>query len=182
MRIVLLFASFFFVVGVKSQSTLPAGNVDYLQSANRMDNTSVHDSIAPHKWFFSTYQGLSTSVLFFKGGSASVVAMPLELQLNRRLNNNFYAFAGIGVTPSYINFNRAFINENLNKAYSDNMLSPYGFDMHPSVSLGLMYINDARTFSISGSISAERTSGYPLMPYYPANNAGKMPVNLKRDN
>jgi hypothetical protein len=180
MRIVLLFASFFFVMGVKSQSTLPASNVDYLQSANRMDHSKIHDSIAPHKWFFSTYQGLSTSVLFFKGGSASLVAMPLELQLNRRLNNNFYAFAGIGVAPSYLNVNRSFINGN--KIYPNNMLSPNAFDIHPSVSLGLMYINDAKTFSISGSISAERTSGYPLMPYYPANNAGKMPVNLRRDN
>jgi len=182
MRIVLLLASFFFVVGVKSQTTLPAGNIDYLQEQNRMNNTSNHDSIAPHKWFFSTYQGLSTSVLFFKGGSASLVAMPLELQLNRRLNNNFYAFAGVGVTPSYLNFNRSFVNGNFNKIYPGNMLGPNGFDIHPSVSLGLMYINDARTFSISGSISAERSSGYPLMPYYPANNAGKMPVNVRRNN
>jgi hypothetical protein len=179
MRIILLFVSFFFVMGVKSQSILPAGNVGYLQGQSMVNNKSNNDSIATHKWFFSTYQGLSTTVLFFKGGSASIVAMPLELQLNRRLNNNFYAFAGIGIAPSYINFNRSFINSN--KVYSGNMLSPNGFDVHPSASLGLMYINDAKTFSISGSISAER-SGYPLVPYYPANNAGKMPVNVRHDN
>ncbi len=182
MRIILLFGSFFFVMGVKSQTILPAGNADYLQEQGRTNNAINHDSIAPRKWFLSTYEGLSTGVLFFKGSSASIVAMPLELQLNRRLNNNFYAFAGIGVTPFYLNFNRSFTNSNFNKIYPGNMLSPNGFDLHPSVSLGLMYVNDAKTFSISGSISAERSSGYPLMPYYPANNAVKMPASLRRDN
>jgi hypothetical protein len=40
--------------------------------------------------------------------------------------------------------------------------------MYSSASLGLMYINDARTFSISGSISIERDN-YPVYYYNPVN-------------
>jgi hypothetical protein len=40
-----------------------------------------------------------------------------------------------------------------------------------------MYINDAKTFSISGSISAER-GVYPVMPYYPMNHAAQQPLLL----
>ena len=51
------------------------------------------------------------------------------------------------------------------------------FGLYPAASIGLMYINDARTFSISGSISAEK-SPYSILPYYPVNNETHSPVFL----
>jgi len=46
------------------------------------------------------------------------------------------------------------------------MVNPYSFGINSRVDIGLMYINDARTFSISGSIGVERAA-YPV--YYPSN-------------
>jgi hypothetical protein len=43
------------------------------------------------------------------------------------------------------------------------MANPYGFGLNSRVDIGLMYINDARTFSISGSIGVERGT-YPVYP------------------
>jgi hypothetical protein len=40
-----------------------------------------------------------------------------------------------------------------------------------------MDVNDAKTFSISGNVSAER-GYYPGMPYYPVNNVAQPPVLL----
>jgi hypothetical protein len=53
--------------------------------------------------------------------------------------------------------------------------------MYSAASLGLIYINDARTFSISGSISVER-SNYPYSgtPYNQMNiikPSAALPVN-----
>ena len=113
--------------------------------------------------------GLSTSFTFFKGGNATIVAAPLGLQLNRRLNDNLYAFANVSVAPAYINFNRSFINTDFNKANQSNPFRSNSFGMYSSASLGLMYINDNKTFSISGSLSVEKNNS-PLLPYYPINN------------
>jgi len=95
-------------------------------------------------------------------GSASFVAAPISFQLNRRLSNNLYAFAGITAAPAYFNFNRAFLTTDLNKLNARNMFyQPGNLSMYSAATMGLMYINDARTFSVSGSISVER-SNYPL--------------------
>ncbi|MGH2563931.1 MAG: hypothetical protein ACRDE5_05430, partial [Ginsengibacter sp.] len=54
----------------------------------------------------------------------------------------------------------------INKAYEYNPYKRFG--TYSSASLGLMYINDSRTFSISGSIGIERSSN-PLLPFYTGN-------------
>ena len=129
----------------------------------------------PSKWFFSGYRGLSTSVSFFKGGYASVFSAPMGLQLNRRLNNNLYAFANVTVAPSYISINPSYL-PGLNKNFTNSLFNKNSFGLYPAASLGLMYINEAKTFSISGSISAER-SMYPALPY-PTDHATQSPVFL----
>lgn len=132
----------------------------------------------PSKWFFSSYRGLSTSVSFFKGGYASVFSAPMGLQLNRRLNNNLYAFANVTVAPSYISINPSYL-AGLNKNFTNRSFNQNSFGLYPAASFGLMYMNDAKTFSISGSISAER-SMYPAVPYYPANGTKQAPVFLHK--
>ena len=96
----------------------------------------------------------------------------MGVQLNRRLNNNLYAFANASVLPAFVSLTPSLINTGINKNYMANPFMSNGFNVYPSVSLGLMYVNDARTFSISGSISAERGS-YPILPY---NQGNKTPV------
>jgi hypothetical protein len=94
----------------------------------------------------------------------------MSLQLNRRLNNNLYAFAGVSAAPAYINFNRAFLSPGIDKLNPANGFKSNGFGLYSRADLGLMYINDARTFSISGSVGVER-SGNPVLLYQQRNPA-----------
>ncbi len=151
-----------FATTLQAQTTLPGSfsNSTYGNSFTR--NKNVYDSSAPKKWFLTSYTGITAGYSFFRGGGASFVAAPIGLQLNRRLSNNLYAFAGITVAPTYFNFNRAFLTTDLNKINTRNTLyQPGNFSMYSAATMGLMYINDAKTFSVSGSISVER-SNYPL--------------------
>src|SRR3712207_1698471 len=122
-----------------------------------MSDARVNDSAFKKKWFVSKYTGLSTSFSFFKGGSASVFSVPVALQLNRRLNNNLYAFAGITAAPSYVNLRSSFLNTDFSKTGRQNSFNQAGLGLYSRAELGLQYINDDRTFSISGSIGIERS-------------------------
>jgi hypothetical protein len=116
------------------------------------------------KWYFSKYAGVSAGVGFFNGGSTTVISAPIGLQLNRQLNDNLIAFAGISAGPTFFSFNRSFSDPAFNKSYpGTNFQNAYGFGINSRIEMGLMYINDARTFSISGSIGVERGS-YPVYP------------------
>jgi hypothetical protein len=134
-------------------------------------NPMSDSNTAKKKWSLHKYAGISASYSFFNGGNASVFSAPVGLQLNRQLNNNVFAFAGISAAPSYVNFSRSFINADIKK-YNTNSLGLYS-----RFEAGLMYVNDARTFSISGSIGVERNS-FPVYPYYNGANFQKQqPVN-----
>lgn len=95
-----------------------------------------------------------------------IVAAPIGLQINRRLTNHLYAFANATIAPAYVSFNRSFIASGSNKAFMNNgHFKSSGLDMYSSASLGLQYVNNEKTFSVSGSIGVQR-SNYPLLPYY----------------
>ncbi len=156
----------------KAQTVLPGNLMDYTQRG-WMHSLPMHDSSYHKKWSFSKYAGLSAGYSFFRGGSAMVVAAPLSLQVNRRLTNNLYAFAGVSVAPAYLYFNSAFLPADLTKFNTNNSLSR-SFGMYSRAELGLMYINDAKTFSISGSIGIEKSNA----PYFynPVNTNRQSPV------
>ncbi len=117
------------------------------------------------KWSFNKYGSLSTGFSLFNGGSATFVSAPVGLQLNRRLNNNLFAFAGVMIAPTYMSFNRPLQGFDPYKTGSlNNKINNFG--VYSRAEAGLMYINDERTFSISGSIGIDRSS-YPGL-YYPA--------------
>src|SRR4051812_112154 len=116
MRNYILIAILLFTVSaVNAQAFLPGSFIDYGYRGNPARNINFRDSSTNKKWFVSKYSGLSMSYSFFKGGNATVISAPLGLQLNRRLNNNLFAFAGVSVAPSYVNFNSSFMNSNFNK-------------------------------------------------------------------
>lgn len=173
MRLFFLAVMLFFFVTVKSQTVLSRGFGMYPQSTSLLGNYHLHDSDAP-KWFLSSYSGLATSISFFKGDHASIFSAPIGLQLNRTLSNNWFAFANVTAAPSYISINPSYLS-GLNKNFYSNSVQQNHFGLYPAASLGLMYVNDARTFSISGSVSAERNV-YPLLPYQPLNRATQSPV------
>jgi hypothetical protein len=165
MRIILLIATVFSFTVVRSQTVSSFGLPAYSEEIGLGNNILTHNSISKQKWFLTTNRSLYTGISFFNGGNATIIAAPMSLQLNRRLNDNLYAFANVSATPAFISLNPSLINMGFNKTNQQNIFGPNSFGVYPSASLGLMYINDAKTFSIFGSISAERSS-YPILPVY----------------
>lgn len=152
-----------FAISIKAQTTLPASFLGY-HSPYSMANNVLNADNPNKKWFVSRYSAISAGYSFFRGGSFSYISAPIGLQLNRRLNNNLYAFAGVSVNPTYINFNQPIPLNGTNKGfYNNGLFGPNQFGIYPKAELGLMYVNDEKTFSISGSISVQR-GGYTIYP------------------
>ena len=161
MRRILVFMVMVAATSVKAQSLLPGSFQDYAYGGNYAHHMPLPDSGYQKKWSFSRYAGISAGYSFFRGGSAMTIAAPVGLQVNRRLTNNLYAFAGVSVAPAYTNFNGALLPAAFNKLNTNNsFLHSNSFGVYSRAELGLMYVNDAKTFSISGSIGVER-SNYP---------------------
>ena len=115
------------------------------------------------KLFLTHYATVATGYVFYPGANAFYVSAPIGLQLNRQLNRNLYAFGGAYIAPTWTSFNTAFMNSPYNKTYPGGMYPNNYFSVNPGIYMGLMYVNDAGTFSISGSIHA-RSGGYPAYP------------------
>ena len=176
MRITVLLALIIFTTALKAQTLFSGSVVPGSYGARSAYNAHPEDSTMQKKWFLTRYNALSASYSFFKGGHASVVAVPVGLQINRRLTNNLYAFANATVAPAYITFTRSFIATDFTKTPRNTRpFQSSTLDMYSSASLGLQYINDEKTFSVSGSIGVERTS-YPLLPYYRTNEQRPIPT------
>jgi hypothetical protein len=154
-------------ISLKAQTPLTPGAINYPAGGSIMQYPSFNDSNPVNKkWTLQKYAGLSASYGFYNGGSSSGISVPVGLQLHRRLNNNLYAFAGISAAPVFYNFNRSFIHSDISKYRPvTSMYGNHGVSLYSRFEAGLMYVNDDRTFSISGSIGIERSS-YPPYPYY----------------
>ena len=145
--------------GATAQNFIPGSFV-----MNPYQNSFYHsfpakDSLSKSKWSVSKYSGIQTSFIGWKGGSATTFSVPLGLQLNRKLSDHLYAFAGIQAAPTYVNFNRAFTQSNFTNGkpgFNSLMYQPNGFGMYSRAELGLMYTNEERTFQVSGSFGIER--------------------------
>ncbi|MEO5889171.1 MAG: hypothetical protein ABIQ31_02905 [Ferruginibacter sp.] len=171
MRAIFIITILLSVTQVKAQTMMPVGIGGFFPGERFANSLYTNDSLPEKKWSLTRYNAISTSFSFFRGGNATIFSAPMGLQLNRRLNNNLYAFANISVAPAYINFNSSFSNTNLNKTNQGGFLSgSNSLGIYTAASMGLMYINDSKTFSISGSISVEKSS-YPLLPMYQNNTS-----------
>ena len=151
-----------------AQTHLPVSSVNFSQSLFLPGYQMIGDSNQLNqKWYFSKYAAFSTGAFFYNGGGGTFLSAPVGLQVNHPINNNLIAFAGVSAAPTFFNYNSLYTNQVFNKSYPGSyMTNPYGFGLNSRVDIGLMYINDARTFSISGSIGVERGT-YPV--YYPSN-------------
>jgi len=171
MRISLLMLFMVLFSSLKAQTYLPLNDMNYAQrGAFSQYQHLIDTSNLNKKWSLNKYGGISTSFGFFNGGSSTMFSAPVGLQLNRRLNNNLYAFAGVSAAPVYFSLNNSFSNPDLYKNNSGINGFSYGKPgFYSRAEAGLMYINLEKTFSISGSIGIER-SRFPSYPYpYPSN-------------
>ena len=143
---------------------MPISPLGYGQWVPFPDHHLIADSNSSgHKWRLTHYAAFSAGAIFW-GGSTSFISVPVGLQLSRPLNKNLYAFAGVSAAPVFFSFNRLYTQPVINPSYPGHSLPMgNGFGLDSRVELGLMYINDDKTFSISGSIGVDRTS-YPVYP------------------
>jgi len=176
MRIWLLLFLLIATLSSGAQETLPVNHFNTAYK-NVGDSSLSFVNKVNKKWFFTSYSGVGLNFIAYRGGSATVVDVPMRLQLNRRLNNNLYAFAGVTAAPAYINFNRAFLSPVNNKLNSANGINSNSLGLYSRADLGLMYINDARTFSISGSIGVERSNS-PIFLYQQRGGVGSSPFMM----
>ncbi len=166
-----LFAAFLFTItAVNAQTFLPGSLYDNSFGSGFRSDVGLKDSAVNKKWWVSRYSSISTSFVGWKGGYATVVAAPIGLQLNRSLNNNVSAFAGVSVAPAYINFRQRFMNTDINKLNQNNpFYKANNLSLYSRAEVGLSYTNDERTFQISGSIGVERNN-FPMPMYSPVYN------------
>lgn len=161
-RIILFAAIVISSVVVKAQSALTYGLMH--QPAFRHFHAVADTNTLQKKWLVSKFGGISTGFIAFNGGTGSFLSAPVGLQVYRPLNNNVYAFAGVSVAPSIFNLNRAFYPSGINK--NNGFMNATNYGIYSTAQLGLMYINDERTFSISGSIGVSRGSYRGYSPLY----------------
>jgi hypothetical protein len=121
-----------------------------------------------HTWQLRPFASASVGYIFL-GGGISYVSAPVGLILYRPLNNNFTAFGAVTVAPTAFHFSSLYNTPYGNPGYPANNLT--GLSVNAAVQGGIIYTNDAKTFSISGSISVERGS-YPVYTA-PRTTAGK---------
>ncbi len=170
MRTFLLVGFLFMITAINAQTFLSGSFFDNSFRGGFRSNSSLSDSAFNKKWSVSRYSSISASFVGWKGGYATVVAAPIGLQLNRNLNNNVTAFAGISVAPAYVNFRQRFINTDIDKLNQNNsFFKANNLSLYSRAEIGLSYTNDERTFQISGSIGVERNN-FPMPVYVPVNN------------
>ena len=164
MRIILAIVVSITFLSAKAQTHLPISQLGFGQWVPLPDHHLLADSnSSAHKWRLTHYAGFTAGAIFL-AGSTSFISVPLGLQLSRPLNKNLYGFAGVSVAPVFFSFNRLFTQPAINSSYPGNPFpSGNGLGLNARVEAGLMYINDAKTFSISGSFGVDRTS-YPVYP------------------
>ena len=135
---------------------------------NRATDTTHQHS----KWFVTRYTGISTGFVAFKGGGGSYLSAPMALQLNRQLTNNLFAFGNISATPTLFHSNSLFLTQPVNtgKSYGPMRANNTNFGIYPAAQIGVMYINNDKTFSISGSVSVSRSNYYGYSPLYGPSN------------
>lgn len=171
MRTFLLVAFLLTITAANAQTFLPGSFYDNSFRSGFRSNGSLKDSAVSKKWWVSRYSSISTSFVGWKGGYATVVAAPIGLQLNRSLNNNLSAFAGVSVAPAYINFRQRFMKTDANKLNQSNpFYKANNLNLYSRAEIGLSYTNDERTFQISGSIGVERNN-FSMPAYNPVYNS-----------
>jgi len=123
------------------------------------DTNNIHK-----KWFVTKYAGISTGFMAFNGGGGSFFSAPLSLQLNRQLTNNLFAFGSVSTAPSIFRYNSIPYQPGLNK--TNSFMQNSNFAAYSDAKIGVMYISNDKTFSISGSVGVGRGNYSGYSPFY----------------
>lgn len=168
-RAIIFIAILMSAMATKAQFPLFSGAQNNTQPVFGNPNQLTDTSYFRKKWFVTKYTGISAGFIAFNGGSSNFLSAPLALQINRQFTNNLYAFGDVSATPYLLQFNSALYQPGIDKNYS--LMRTNNFGIYPTAKIGVMYINNERTFSISGSVSVSRTGYNSYSPVYaPANS------------
>ncbi|MBC9914515.1 hypothetical protein [Chitinophaga varians] len=164
LRTIFLVGVFMSAMAAKAQTAPAFGDGHRMEPAfgypQRVSDTGhVHK-----KWFTTKYAGISTGFIAFNGGSSSFMSVPLGLQLNRQLTNNLFAFGGVSVTPYVFRYNNVPYQPAINK--NSGFMQTSNVAAYSDAKVGIMYISNDRTFSISGSIGVGRGTYQGYSPFY----------------
>jgi hypothetical protein len=118
------------------------------------------------KWQVQPYASVEIGYTFFRGGGVSYASVPAGVVVIHPLTSNVSAFAGVAVAPVAFSMNQLY------SPSGNNFSRPYGLGGNAAIQAGLIYTNDAKTFSISGSIQVDRGS-YPVYPSTRPNTSSK---------
>lgn len=163
-RIILSAAILFSVMTLKAQTPWGIGGMNSIQPGFRPFNQLIDTQQLQKKWFLTKYVGLSAGMIGFNGTQGGFLSAPIGVQLNRQLTNNVIAFANVSTAPSYFPHINGFYQPLQNK--NNAFMAPNRFGNYSTAQMGLMYINNDRTFSISGSFGVGRTDYFGGQPYY----------------
>lgn len=163
MKRTILFAAILMLsMAVKAQTASSFGAMSGTQSAFKHPQNDSNN--IQKKWFVTKYAGVSTGFVAFKGGSGSFLSVPLTLQINRQLTNNLYAFGSVSVAPYIFRYNSMPYQPAISK--NNSLMQTNNFSAYSDAKIGVMYINNERTFSISGSIGVSRGGYNNYSPFY----------------
>lgn len=163
LRILLFAVIFMSGMAAKAQTD------SFFSGMNGMEPAFGHPIDTNHiqkKWFVTKYTGVSTGFMAFKGGSSSFLSVPLALQVNRQLTNNFYAFGQVSATPYVFRYNGMPYQPAVSKNNGFMQTQRNNFAAYSDAKIGVMYISNDKTFSISGSVGVSRGGYNGYSPFY----------------
>ena len=165
MRILLAIIASMTLLCARAQTPLPvfAGGLGFMPWQAPL--TGVPGSnLSTSKWQLRPTSGLTAGYLFYHGG-ISYLSAPLALTLYHPLTSNVTAFGGIYAAPTLFSVRDLYGIPPVNGKIPGSPFSrQYGLGVNAGIQGGLMYTNDAHTFSISAGVSVQNGST-PV--YYP---------------
>ena len=163
-RAIIFLAILMSAMATKAQLPLFSGAQGAMQPVVRNPGQATDTNYLRKKWFVTRYAGISTGFIAYKGGSTNFLSAPMELQVNRQFTNNIIAFGGVSATPYLFQNNSTFYQPATGKNFG--LMRTNNFGINPAARIGVMYMNNERTFSISGSISVSSSSYTGYSPIY----------------
>jgi hypothetical protein len=157
------------ILGANAQTHLPVNPLGWGYGLGAwqpfMSVPSFDNSLTKSKWQLRPFASMSAGYVFFNGG-ISYLSAPVGIAIYHPLNTNWTAFGAATVAPVIFNVNRlSTLPINDPNHYGYPFSGESGLGLTTGIQGGLIYTNDAKTFSISGSVQIERSS-YPVYPSY----------------
>jgi hypothetical protein len=167
MRILLtLFACFIFFASTAQTHLFPGTAWGYAPWQPFVPYSQFIPGTPNRSWQLQPFTSASVGYTFLGGGGVSYLSAPVGVILFHPLNNNFTAFGAASIAPTIFHFNSLYTTP---AGYPGNGVT--GLNVNASVTGGVIYTNEAKTFSISGSISVGRGSNPVYIP--PSTNTRK---------